>query len=203
MGGLSVLTLTALLSMSLYLEWSTRKQNIQKPQDHLEAPSYASDKTTPIGNGGRWTLTFAYYSVLIHILVLVFPVRACLAVGSLTRGVKAVSRNRSLQRFKYGRMRRLSFMSLASDVTLTSSLASNSSSSDAGDSDMIDSVTDVEYDQDKVIHAIIIPNYKEDVDGLRETLDVLASHPQARLSYDVSSPTSEHYHLIAIGTDQS
>lgn len=56
---------------------------------------------------------------------------------------------------------------------------------------MIDSVTDVEYDQDKVIHAIIIPNYKEDVDGLRETLDVLASHPQARLSYDVSSPLSE------------
>lgn len=94
-------------------------------------------------------------------------------------------------------------MSLASDVTLTSSLASNSSSSDAGDSDMIDSVTDVEYDQDKVIHAIIIPNYKEDIDGLRETLDVLASHPQARLSYDVSSLTSEHHHLIAIGINQS
>jgi hypothetical protein len=112
-------------------------------------------------------------------------------VGSLTRGVKAVSRNRSLQRFKYGPTRRLSFMSLASDVTLTSSLASTTASSDAGDSDMIDSVTDVEYDQDKVIHAIIIPNYKEDVDGLRETLDVLASHPQARLSYDVSSPSSE------------
>lgn len=191
MGGLSVLTLTALLSISLYLEWSTRKQNIQKPQDDFQTPSYASDTKTPIGNGGRWTLSFAYYSLLIHILVLMFPVRACLAVGSLTRGVKAVSRNRSLQRFKYGQARRLSFMSLASDETLTSSQASNSSSSDAGDSDMIDSVTDVEYDQDKVIHAIIIPNYKEDVDGLRETLDVLASHPQARLSYDVSTTSFE------------
>ena len=111
-------------------------------------------------------------------------------MGSLTRGVKAVSRNKSLQRFKYGQTRRLSFMSLASDETLISSHVSNSSSSDAGDSDMIESVTDVEYDQDKVIHAIIIPNYKEDVDGLRETLDVLASHPQARSSYDVSSLTS-------------
>lgn len=191
MGGLSVLTLASLLSISLYLEWSTRKQNIQKPHGDSKAPSHASHTTAPITNGGYWTLAFAYYSVLIHVMVLMFPVRACLAVGSLTRGVKAVSRNRSLQRFKYGPTRRLSFMSLASDVTLTSSLASTTASSDAGDSDMIDSVTDVEYDQDKVIHAIIIPNYKEDVDGLRETLDVLASHPQARLSYDVSSPSSE------------
>lgn len=190
MGGLSVLTLTTLLSISLYLEWSTRKQKIQKPQGDFQAPSHASDTTAAVSNGGYWTLTFAYYSLLIHVLVLMFPVRACLAVGSLTRGVKAVSRNRSLQRFKYGQSRRLSFMSLASDETLTSSLASNSPSSDAGDSDMIESVTDVEYDQDKVIHAIIIPNYKEDVDGLRETLDVLASHPQARLSYDVSNLSS-------------
>jgi hypothetical protein len=190
-GGLSVLTLASLLSISLYLEWSTRKQNIQKAHGDSKAPSHASHTTAPITNGGYWTLAFAYYSVLIHVMVLMFPVRACLAVGSLTRGVKAVSRNRSLQRFKYGPTRRLSFMSLASDVTLTSSLASTTASSDAGDSDMIDSVTDVEYDQDKVIHAIIIPNYKEDVDGLRETLDVLASHPQARLSYDVSSPSSE------------
>ncbi|OBT90100.1 hypothetical protein VE02_02525 [Pseudogymnoascus sp. 03VT05] len=184
-GGLSVLTLASLLSISLYLEWSTRKQSTPKPQGDFKSPSHASHPTAPVTNGGYWTLAFAYYSVLIHVMVLMFSVRACLAVGSLTRGVKAVSRNRSLQRFKYGPTRRLSFMSLASDVTLTSSLASTTASSDAGDSDMIDSVTDVEYDQDKVIHAIIVPNYKEDVDGLRETLDVLASHPQARLSYDV------------------
>jgi len=188
--------LTALLSISLYFEWSTRKQKIQKPHHDFQE---SSETVTPIGNGGRWTLAFAYYSVLIHILVLMFPVRACLAVGSLTRGVKAVSRNRTLQRFKYGPTRRLSFMSLASDETLTSSQASNSSSSDAGDSDMIESVTDVEFDQDKVIHAIIVPNYKEDVDGLRETLDVLASHPQARLSYDVSIPTSKHRYWVAMG----
>ena len=64
---------------------------------------------------------------------------------------------------------------------------------------MIESVTDVEFDQDKVIHAIIVPNYKEDVDGLRETLDVLASHPQARMSYDVSIPNSEHHCCMAMG----
>lgn len=33
--------------------------------------------------------------------------------------------------------------------------------------------------------AIIIPAYKETVDTLRTTLSVLASHPQARSSYDV------------------
>ncbi|GJN73168.1 hypothetical protein PLICBS_007244 [Purpureocillium lilacinum] len=36
-----------------------------------------------------------------------------------------------------------------------------------------------------IIHAIIIPNYKEELDTLRETLEVLASHPQAHYSYDI------------------
>ena len=40
--------------------------------------------------------------------------------------------------------------------------------------------------QGMAIHAILLPNYKEDIDTLRETLDVLASHAQARTSYDVS-----------------
>lgn len=48
--------------------------------------------------------------------------------------------------------------------------------------------TDTDSELDKIIHAILIPNYKEELDGLRETLDVLASHPQARSSYDVSIP---------------
>jgi hypothetical protein len=37
-----------------------------------------------------------------------------------------------------------------------------------------------------VLHAIILPNYKEDIDTLRETLDVLACHSQAASSYDLS-----------------
>ncbi|KAL1884304.1 hypothetical protein VTK73DRAFT_3288 [Phialemonium thermophilum] len=39
--------------------------------------------------------------------------------------------------------------------------------------------------QEVVIHAIVIPNYKEVVDTLRETLEILSSHPQARYTYDV------------------
>lgn len=97
-GGLSILALIALVYISLSLEWSARKQNAPGPRDKLQAVSHAPKQATVAGNGGRWTITFAYYSLLIHFLVLMFPVRACYAVGSLTRGVKAVARNKSLQR---------------------------------------------------------------------------------------------------------
>lgn len=38
---------------------------------------------------------------------------------------------------------------------------------------------------EEVTHAIILPNYKEDIGTLRNTLDVLASHPRARAQYEV------------------
>lgn len=38
----------------------------------------------------------------------------------------------------------------------------------------------------EVIHTIILPNYKEDIDTLRTTLHVLASHPRASSQYEVS-----------------
>ena len=38
---------------------------------------------------------------------------------------------------------------------------------------------------EEVIHAIILPNYKEDIDTLRTTLHVLASHPRASSQYEV------------------
>lgn len=37
-----------------------------------------------------------------------------------------------------------------------------------------------------VKHIIIIPQYKEELDTMFETLDVLASHSMARLNYTVS-----------------
>jgi len=36
-----------------------------------------------------------------------------------------------------------------------------------------------------VIHAILIPNYKEDMETLSDTLRVLAAHPRAHTLYDV------------------
>jgi hypothetical protein len=84
---------------------------------------------------------------------------------------------------KIAHSRRLSSTSLSSAETLTP--AFSTTSSEIGDIDMGESATDIGPDYERVVHAIIIPNYKEDSDGLRETLDVLASHPQACASYDV------------------
>lgn len=38
----------------------------------------------------------------------------------------------------------------------------------------------------KLVHAIILPNYREDMWTLETTLRVLASHPQAKAQYEVS-----------------
>jgi hypothetical protein len=68
---------------------------------------------------------------------------------------------------------------------------SSTSSSEAGDVEP-ESFADADIAPDRVIHAIVIPNYKEENDTLRETLEVLASHPQARNTYDVSSFSCSH-----------
>ncbi|RFU24815.1 hypothetical protein B7463_g11527, partial [Scytalidium lignicola] len=68
--------------------------------------------------------------------------------------------------------------SVVSEDTLIGSLPS-SRSSNSGE-------TELEYGNElNVIHAVLIPNYKEDINGLRETLDVLACHPQAPYQYDI------------------
>lgn len=38
---------------------------------------------------------------------------------------------------------------------------------------------------EEITHAIILPNYNEDIGTLRDTLNVLASHPRARTQYEV------------------
>jgi hypothetical protein len=66
------------------------------------------------------------------------------------------------------------------------SVSQISTSQSSSEIDASDSITESEDDQGLVIHTMITPNYREDVDILKETLDVLASHPQARYSYDAS-----------------
>lgn len=62
----------------------------------------------------------------------------------------------------------------------------NSVSSDFSESEGLSTSTASEWDYEPILHAIILPNYKEDMDTLRETLDILASHSQASSSYEVS-----------------
>jgi hypothetical protein len=145
--------------------------------------------TTTVETGaGMWTVTFAYYCLLIHFLVFLFPIRSCWSIIDITRTMKKTARSKTLRDIKLSHRRRGSSTSLSSSETLTSSRDGSTTGSEAGDIDL-EPYTDGESNAaENVIHVIIIPNYKEEVDTLRETLDVLASHPQARYSYDVSDP---------------
>lgn len=133
-----------------------------------------------------WVKIFSYYCLLIHFLVFLFPLRSSYAVFTITRTLRKAARTRALRDIKFGHRRRGSSTSLSSSETLTSSRdLSSTSSSEAGDLDT-ECYLDPDIAPDRVIHAIVIPNYKEENDTLRETLEVLASHPQARNTYDVS-----------------
>lgn len=151
----------------------------------------STDAAAGTTGAGLWTAVFAYYCLFIHILVTCFPIRSCWSIFDLTRSLKKMARSKALRDIKMSHHRRRgSSTSLSSSETLTSSrdgsAFSSSTSSEAGDFEL-DMYTDGDVtDTDNVIHAIVIPNYKEEVDILRETLEVLASHPQARYTYDVS-----------------
>ncbi|KUI67300.1 hypothetical protein VM1G_02717 [Cytospora mali] len=138
---------------------------------------------TTTGGAGLWTVVFAYYCLLIHVLVAIFPLRSCWAMWDITRSLKKAAHSKALQNLKFAHRRRGSSTSLSSSETLTSSHAS-STSSEAGDLEA-ELYTDADAEPDRVVHAIVIPNYKEELDSLRETLEVLGCHPQARNSYDV------------------
>lgn len=143
-----------------------------------------------VGGAGLWTVIFAYYCLFIHVLVAMFPLRSCWAMWDITRSLKKAAHSKALQNLKFAHRRRGSSTSLSSSETLTSSHAS-STSSEAGDLEA-EIYTDGDAEPDRVCHAIVIPNYKEELDSLRETLEVLGCHPQARNSYDVSPKLSIH-----------
>lgn len=171
--------------------WVISREAAVSPSDlfryHQQRDSLTSpipvDPTEPKG-AGIWTVVFAYYCLLIHVLVAAFPLRSCYAVVDMTRTLKKTAHSKALQNLKFAHRRRGSSTSLSSSETLTSSHGS-STSSEAGDLD-VELYTDADGETDRVLHAIVIPNYKEELDTLRETLDVLGCHPQARNSYDVS-----------------
>jgi hypothetical protein len=181
-GGLAMLATIGLSYWVISSELEAQRYAYKYPTlDSLSAPDYDSER------GGSWVKIFSYYCLLIHLLVFLFPLRSCWAVFTITRALRKAARTRALRDIKFAHSRRGSSTSLSSSETLTSSRdVSSASSSEAGDLDL-ETYADGDIAPDRVIHAIIIPNYKEENDTLRETLEVLASHPQARNSYDVSA----------------
>jgi hypothetical protein len=170
--------------------WVISKEAVSSPYGvkYMQQDALRKNPTAPEG-AGIWTVIFAYYCLIVHITTASFPIRACYSLFDLTRSMKKAARTKALRDIKVSPRRRGSSTSLSSSETLTSSrdqsMPSSTSGSDAGDNEL-DAYTDGELDYSHVVHAIIIPNYKEEVDGLRETLEVLASHPMAHYQYDVS-----------------
>lgn len=168
----------------------SRESEAQRNGYHYQQPDTLSAPSSSTTGGGIWTVIFAYYCLFIHVLVSMFPLRACWAIWDLTRNLRKTARSKLLKDFRFARRRRGSSTSLSSSETLISSRdGCSASSSEAGDLDQ-STYPDTDTARDQIIHAIIIPNYKEEMDTLRETLEVLASHTQARNTYDVSTPNS-------------
>ncbi|KAL2756836.1 hypothetical protein ACRALDRAFT_2041425 [Sodiomyces alcalophilus JCM 7366] len=180
--GLAIIALVALCYWVISAELAASRHSFEYNQQDgvIVSANGSSDRTT-----GFLTAVFAYYSLLVHILMCLFPARSCWAIFDLTRTLKKTAHSKVLRDYKSYHRRRGSSASLSSSATLTSSHVCSASSSEAGDIELEPYSDTTDEAAATVIHAIIIPNYKEDVDTLRETLDVLASHPQAKASYDV------------------
>jgi hypothetical protein len=198
-GGLSILAVIGLSYWVISRESLVERHGFMYKGANTKDATYTSNTTT-IG-AGIWTFIFAYYCLLIHFLVVMFPLRACWSIWSITKSLKRSAQSKAIEEYKTAGLRRhSSSSSVSSSETLASSNSNgiSSTASELSDSELEIFVEGKDILQDPVIHAIVIPNYKEEVDTLRETLDVLASHPQAQSCYDVSRKKPPENPLVAL-----
>lgn len=197
-GGLSMVALVLLCYWVISDEAARIHAGEHEPP---HAPgSQPGSHTGPRARASIWTYIFAYYTLFTHLALMGFPLRACYAVTNLSRSLIRHKATGSLKDYKSEALRRRgSSTSVSSSETLISDshgASSSASSSDAGDIE-IEAYTDLSAAEARssgpIVHAIVIPNYKEEVDSLKETLEVLASHPQAQTSYDVSEALWRHH----------
>lgn len=109
---------------------------------------------------------FVVYSVVVHLNMFVFTIRLAYSLFGIIKETQRVftvpGPSQSLQ---------------AKECPLVDTATGRGPSP----FDLEDSVTGAE----EVVHVIILPNYMEDIDTLRTTLSVLASHPRALSQYEV------------------
>ena len=148
--GLSVFGLLILLELALKIVESEWLSFFYRPADR--------DVASPIAS----QTVFILYSIFLHLLALLFPLRLCASAYAATCAIKAT----------HGKSK-----------TLANRLPHFK---DPGDKSV-----DIGYQSDAVKNAalvtmaIVVPSYKEEVHILESSLRVLASHELARSSYDV------------------
>lgn len=123
-------------------------------------------------------VVYILYSIFTFLVAAIFPIRACKSVYAITRLLKEANAAAQLKTRHFRE-------SGESSVQEDSPISASSSLDDSSEETLYDADDD-EPASPMILHAIILPNYKEDFDTLRTTLQVLASHPRARRSYDVS-----------------
>jgi hypothetical protein len=113
-----------------------------------------------------------------HLQLLIYGPQLCISLHCLTRNIKAVrdcriARNLTTKQTKSSDVDSHTDSGYTSDDSLTSA------------SDVVITLPDQPSSEDSAWHAIILPNYMEELDTLRETLSVLASHARASQQYEV------------------
>ena len=131
-----------------------------------------------------WQILYILYSVSAHLLAcLGFPLRLLWSVWHITDEVKSA-------KFEAAEGRLYAETEFSDDKSSQHSLSVKSlatSESSISRASTPKNPNFPEQQTEPVVHAIILPSYKEDIDTLRETLAVLASHFLAKTSYDVST----------------
>lgn len=129
-----------------------------------------------------WQLVFVYYTLFVHVLGLLFPMRLVWATRSMIANLRKTNTTpQFISRAASSHPPKSRSSSVYDD-----SVSSGECSGYESDVELsLASSTESEWEDEPLLHAIIIPNYKEELDTLRETLDIFASHSQASSSYEV------------------
>jgi hypothetical protein len=121
---------------------------------------------------------YVVYTLLMHLQLLIYGPQLCISLHWLTRNIKAI-RDCRISRTLTSKQTK------PSDVDINTDSGYTSDDSLTSGSDIAITLPDQTTTENSVVHAIILPNYMEELDTLRETLSVLASHARASQQYEV------------------
>ncbi|KAK9237663.1 hypothetical protein V1525DRAFT_343352 [Lipomyces kononenkoae] len=142
---------------------------------------------------GHDSVCFLAFTVFCHVSVVAYTIRSCYGIYVTCKGLLTTADKYGMTTLLPRVASPLISPSRASsrpgrgDITIDD-LSGSEVSSDTDEHEIESSVSSYDEpngDSDTPIHAIFVPNYKENFDTLRETLGMLASHPMARSSYEV------------------
>jgi hypothetical protein len=138
-----------------------------------EDGNFAVERSLPVQKLKRSQKIFILYSLLLHIDTLYLATRLCFSILVVKRKMRSTFLRRNDLPSGF-------YSEGILHQTDAQELESRSPKSDARQLRLNEPI------MSEVIHAIIIPNYSEDIDTLRLTLSVLAAHPRAKTQYEVS-----------------